>query len=81
MKMKILIFTLGFFPLLAVGLCGCGKSREITEVSVNTVDDGIPKLTPIDETGSPIDSPEKCCAGDCGIDRSGGYPRRGGKDR
>lgn len=55
MKAKIIFFQLGLIPLLAVGLCGCGSSREMTEVSFNTVDNDIPKLKPIDETDPPSD--------------------------
>lgn len=58
MNVKRILFQLGLIPLLAVGLCGCGGSREMTEMSVNTVDNGIPQLEPIDETDPPADSSE-----------------------
>lgn len=56
MKMKIVVLALGLILLVAVGLFGCGASKELTEVSVNRDSPKLQKLKPIDENGYVDDS-------------------------
>lgn len=58
MKMKKAILALGLVLLSAIGLYGCGKSRELTRVSMDDATSLPQNFQPIDDTGSPNDATE-----------------------